>query len=176
MLPRQQRLKRKSSEMNSPVVTYKLHRIHPDYQSYGVVYVRLPLCLPLIKEILFECGVIVTCETLRRWACEFGPLTRTVAQQEATTIGATAPQQPFHLSPTEAFQSFKVAIRRGGSITIHPFWRVFPVRTWTPFFGKASTEQNSEKLVSCPARLWEEQKCTRTKSATQPKFNGNPLL
>ena len=55
-------------------VSYKRHRFPPQIIVHAVwLYFRFPLSLRLVEEMLFERGIIVSCETIRRWAMKFGP-------------------------------------------------------------------------------------------------------
>jgi putative transposase len=59
--------------MSKPV-SYKHHRFPPEIIAHAVwLYFRLPLSLRLIEEMLLERGIVVSYETVRRWALKFGP-------------------------------------------------------------------------------------------------------
>lgn len=59
--------------MNRPV-SYKRHRFPPQIIAHAVwLYFRFPLSLRLVEEMLLERGIIVSYETVRRWALKFGP-------------------------------------------------------------------------------------------------------
>jgi putative transposase len=59
--------------MSSPV-SYKRHRFPSQIIAYAVwLYFRFPLSLRLVEEMLLERGVVVSYETVRRWALKFGP-------------------------------------------------------------------------------------------------------
>jgi putative transposase len=59
--------------MSKPV-SYKRHRFSPEIIAYAVwVYFRFPLSLRLVEEMLLERGIVVSYETVRRWALKFGP-------------------------------------------------------------------------------------------------------
>ena len=59
--------------MTSPSVSYKRHRFPPAIIAHAVwVYFRFPLSLRLVEEMLHERGIVVSYETLRRWAMKFG--------------------------------------------------------------------------------------------------------
>jgi putative transposase len=61
------------SGMSKPV-SYKRHRFPPEIIAHAVwLYVRFPLSLRLVEEMLLERGTIVSYETIRRWALKFGP-------------------------------------------------------------------------------------------------------
>src|ERR1700681_54646 len=54
-------------------VSYKRHRFPPDIIARAVwLYFRFPLSLRLVEEMLFERGILVSYETVRRWALKFG--------------------------------------------------------------------------------------------------------
>jgi putative transposase len=60
--------------MNTPAVRYKRHRFPPQIISHAVwLYYRFPLSLRLVEEMLLERGIVVSYETIRRWAKKFGP-------------------------------------------------------------------------------------------------------
>jgi len=55
-------------------VSYKRHRFPPQIIAHAVwLYFRFPLSLQLIEEMLLERGILVSYETVRRWALKFGP-------------------------------------------------------------------------------------------------------
>lgn len=59
--------------MTLPPVSYKRHRFPPEIIAYAVwLYFRFPLSLRLIEEMLFERGILVSYETVRRWGLKFG--------------------------------------------------------------------------------------------------------
>src|ERR671913_872403 len=59
--------------MSKPV-SYKRHRIPPGIIAHAVwLYFRFPLSLRLVEEMLLERGILVSYETVRRWALKFGP-------------------------------------------------------------------------------------------------------
>ena len=54
-------------------VSYKRHRFPPEIIAHAVwLYFRFPLSLRLAEEMLLERGIVVSCETIRRWAMKFG--------------------------------------------------------------------------------------------------------
>jgi putative transposase len=60
--------------MTEPPVSYKRHRFPPQIIAHAVwLYFRFPLSLRLVEEMLLERGIIVSYETVRRWAIKFGP-------------------------------------------------------------------------------------------------------
>ena len=59
--------------MNQLPVRYKRHRFPPAIIAHAVwLYFRFPLSLRLVEEMLLECGIVVSYETVRRWAKKFG--------------------------------------------------------------------------------------------------------
>src|SRR5918993_3358858 len=59
--------------MSKPV-SYKHHRFPPEIIAHAVwLYFRFPLSLRLVEEMLLERGIVVSYETVRRWALKFGP-------------------------------------------------------------------------------------------------------
>ncbi|NRP88481.1 hypothetical protein GFPCMMHI_04403 [Ensifer adhaerens] len=59
--------------MNPSIVSYKNHRFPPQVIAHAVwLYFRFPLSLRLVEEMLLERGIVVSYETIRRWACKFG--------------------------------------------------------------------------------------------------------
>ncbi|MPR13586.1 IS6 family transposase [Microvirga tunisiensis] len=59
--------------MSKPV-SYKRHRFPPEIIAHAVwLYFRFPLSLRLVEEMLLERGILVSYETVRRWALKFGP-------------------------------------------------------------------------------------------------------
>ena len=59
--------------MSQPV-SYKRHRFPPEIIAHAVwLYFRFPLSLQLVEELLLERGIVVSYETVRRWALKFGP-------------------------------------------------------------------------------------------------------
>jgi putative transposase len=60
--------------MTKPV-SYKRHRFPPEIIAHAVwLYFRFPLSLRLAEEMLLERGIVVSYETVRRWALKFGPV------------------------------------------------------------------------------------------------------
>lgn len=60
-------------EMSSPTICYKNHRFPPSIIARAVwLYFRFPLSLRLVEEMLLERGIVVSYETIRRWARKFG--------------------------------------------------------------------------------------------------------
>jgi putative transposase len=60
--------------MNMLAVSYKRHRFPPQIITHAVwLYFRFPLSLRLVEEMLLERGIVVSYETIRRWAKKFGP-------------------------------------------------------------------------------------------------------
>lgn len=55
-------------------ISYKRHRFPPEIIAHAVwLYSRFPLSLRLVEEMLLERGIVVSYETVRRWAVKFGP-------------------------------------------------------------------------------------------------------
>jgi putative transposase len=55
-------------------VSYKRHRFPPEIIAHAVwLYFRFPLSLRLVEEMLLERGIVVSYETVRRWALKFRP-------------------------------------------------------------------------------------------------------
>jgi putative transposase len=55
-------------------VSYKRHRFPPEIIAHAVwLYFRFPLSLRLVEEMLLERGILVSYETVHRWALKFGP-------------------------------------------------------------------------------------------------------
>ncbi len=60
--------------MTQPPVSYKRHRFPPQIIAHAVwLYFRFPLSLRLVEEMLLERGIVLSYETIRRWAMKFGP-------------------------------------------------------------------------------------------------------
>jgi putative transposase len=59
--------------MTKPI-SYKRHRFPPEIIAHALwLYFRFPLSLRLVEEMLLERGILVSYETVRRWAQKFGP-------------------------------------------------------------------------------------------------------
>ncbi|MEM9430842.1 MAG: IS6 family transposase [Pseudomonadota bacterium] len=71
--------------MSHSPISYKRHRFPPEIIAHAVwLYVRLNLSLREVEEMLLECGVEVSYETVRRWMLKFGPESaRNVRRREA---------------------------------------------------------------------------------------------
>jgi putative transposase len=55
-------------------VSYKRHRFPPQIIAHAVwLYFRFPLIFRLVEEMLLERRIMVSYETVRRWATKFGP-------------------------------------------------------------------------------------------------------
>ncbi|MBB3454323.1 putative transposase [Rhizobium sp. BK313] len=60
--------------MIQAAVSHKHHRFLPAVISHAVwLYVRFPLSLRLVEEMLLERGIAVSYETVRSWVKKFGP-------------------------------------------------------------------------------------------------------
>jgi putative transposase len=58
--------------MSKPI-SYKRHRFPPEIIAHAVwLCFRFPLSLRLVEEMLLERGIVVSYETVRRWALKFG--------------------------------------------------------------------------------------------------------
>jgi putative transposase len=58
--------------MTKPI-SYKRHRFPPEIIAHAVwLYFRFPLSLRLVEEMLLERGIVVSYETVPRWALKFG--------------------------------------------------------------------------------------------------------
>ncbi len=56
----------------SKAVSYKRRRFPPEIIAHTVwLYSRFPVSLRLVEEMLLEPGVLVSYETVRRWAPKF---------------------------------------------------------------------------------------------------------
>src|SRR5471030_1949468 len=54
-------------------VSYKRHRFPPQIIAHAVwLYFRFPLSLRLVEEMLLDRSIVVSYETIRRWAIKFG--------------------------------------------------------------------------------------------------------
>jgi putative transposase len=61
--------------MTLPPLGYKRHRFPPEIIALAVwLYFHFPLSLRLVEEMVFESGILVSYETVRRWVLKFGPL------------------------------------------------------------------------------------------------------
>ena len=59
--------------MTFRAVSYKRHRFPREIVAHAVwPYFRFPLSLRLVEEIPLERGIVVSYETIRRWAIKFG--------------------------------------------------------------------------------------------------------
>ncbi|MBM1172540.1 IS6 family transposase [Microvirga arabica] len=55
-------------------ISYKRHRFPPQIIAHAVwLYFRFPLSLRLVEVMLLERGILISYETIRRWAKKFGP-------------------------------------------------------------------------------------------------------
>jgi transposase-like protein len=60
--------------MSTSPVSYKRHRFPHQIIAHAVwLYIRFPLSLRLVEELLLERGIAVFYETIRRWGKKFGP-------------------------------------------------------------------------------------------------------
>ncbi|TWC77436.1 hypothetical protein FB593_11574, partial [Rhizobium sp. SJZ105] len=59
--------------MSSTTISYKNHRFPPQIIAHAVwLYLRFPLSLRLVEEMLLKRGIVVSYETIRRWGRKFG--------------------------------------------------------------------------------------------------------
>ena len=59
--------------MNCRPISYKRHRFPSAIIAHAVwLYFRFPLSLRLVEEMLLERGILVSYETIQRWALKFG--------------------------------------------------------------------------------------------------------
>jgi len=59
--------------MTKPV-SHKRRRFPPEIIAHAVwLYFKFPLSLQLVEEMLLERGILVSYETVRRWALKLGP-------------------------------------------------------------------------------------------------------
>jgi putative transposase len=67
---------------------YKRHRFPAWLIAYAVwLYFRFPLSLRLVEELLLERGILVSYETIRRWAAKFGPAIARAVRRRAPRPG-----------------------------------------------------------------------------------------
>jgi len=94
--------------MNLNPVSYKRHLFPPSLIAHAVwLYVRFPLSLRLVEEMLLECGIVVSYETIRCRARKFGP-------DYARRLPRKAP------SPDDVWHLDEVVVTIGGSQTLAP--------------------------------------------------------
>ncbi len=66
------------------------HRFSPDVINYAIrAYHRFCLSLRDVKELLAQRGVIVSCESIRRWCFKFGPRFRRSLNRREGRLGDT---------------------------------------------------------------------------------------
>ncbi|MCQ9157152.1 IS6 family transposase [Acidomonas methanolica] len=59
--------------MSAPSVSYRRHRFPRELIAHTVwLYFRFPLSFRSVEEMLLGRGLIVSCETIRRWSLRFG--------------------------------------------------------------------------------------------------------
>ena len=79
-----------STAMRTSKPLYHRHRFLGTIISYAVrLYYRFRLSLRSIEELLFERGVAVTYESIRRWCAKFGPTFAQCARQARPGPGTT---------------------------------------------------------------------------------------
>jgi putative transposase len=60
--------------MQTPDISFKRHCFPPQIVAHAVwLYLRFNLSLREVEEMLFERGIDVSYETVRRWIAKFGP-------------------------------------------------------------------------------------------------------
>lgn len=60
--------------MKNSAISYKRHRFPQQIIAHAVwLYLRFPLSLRLVEEMLLERSIVVSYETIRRWGRKFGP-------------------------------------------------------------------------------------------------------
>lgn len=73
--------------MNTFAVSYKNHHFPPQIIARAVwLYYRFPLSLRLVEEMLLERGIVVSYETIRRWAGSSVPLMPANCAASAATL------------------------------------------------------------------------------------------
>jgi len=61
--------------METPILSYRCHRYPAEIIAQCVrLYFRFPLSYRGIEEVMFERGIIVSYESIRRWCHKFGPV------------------------------------------------------------------------------------------------------
>jgi putative transposase len=94
---------------------YKRHRFPARLIAYAVwLYFRFPLSLRLVEELLLERGIVVSYESIRRWAAKFGP-----AIAGGIRRRAPRPGDVWHLD------EMRVVIRGD----VHWLWRAVEIST-----------------------------------------------
>src|SRR5664279_1339488 len=65
---------REDPPVETPIPSYRQHRYPAEIIAHGVRrYYRFPLSYRGVEELMFERGVIVSYESIRRWCHKFGP-------------------------------------------------------------------------------------------------------
>jgi putative transposase len=60
--------------MTTSALSYRQHRYPAEIIAYCVrLYFRFPFSYRGVEELMFERGVVVSYETIRRWCLRFGP-------------------------------------------------------------------------------------------------------
>jgi len=61
--------------VETPVPSYRCHRYPAEIIAHCVrLYYRFPLSYRAVEELMFERGVLVSYESIRRWCLKFGPV------------------------------------------------------------------------------------------------------
>ena len=72
---KRQDLRHRRDGINTPAISYKRHRFAPQIIAHAVwLYYPFSLSLRLIDELLLERGIVVSYETIRRWAKKWARL------------------------------------------------------------------------------------------------------
>src|SRR3954467_1746072 len=74
--------------IETSTAAYKRHRFPAQLIAHAVwLYFRFPLSLRLVEELLLERGIVVSYESIRRWAAKFGPATARGIRRRAPRPG-----------------------------------------------------------------------------------------
>jgi len=78
------------SAVRQPSALYKRHRFPGELISHAVwLSSRLLLSLRDFEDLLAECGIAVSCETIRRWCRKFGATSAEVGRRRCPRPGDT---------------------------------------------------------------------------------------
>src|SRR6185437_10239964 len=65
----------RGATMEKPTLSYRQHRYPGEVIAHCVrLYYRFPLSYRAVEELMFERGLIVSYESIRRWCHKFGPV------------------------------------------------------------------------------------------------------
>jgi putative transposase len=82
--------------MNKPI-SYKRHRFPPEIIAHAAwLYFRFPLSLRPVQEMLLERGIVLSYETVRRWALKFGPAYARQIPGKSVSAQRSIPREPCH--------------------------------------------------------------------------------